>query len=297
MRLILTTEEMNADFGNTYIELKREYPNWSKDLHEKGHILPIDDLQNIFCRGLLLWYIRYCLKHTGLNLFVDMNKKYTSFHEIITLINFFNEINPIIVDQSLIEILKYDCYQSLMLTDKIKPCSSFKDYTIRHNLSNSINKLVNEKTRYEEIHKKICKEKSIETFIYDTLICTPIAKLGIAFQRWKIVLEQMCSTSKDKDDMYMRNVYIVDKFLILIQEMILLGVKIYVDKLKYTFMMCDVETYESNKIFDSNIYSDSVYLNIFEEIEQSCRLVEQVIDPENINDDLIKLISLKIECE
>lgn len=293
MRLILTTEEMNADFGSTYTELKEEYPNWARDLHEKGHISKADDLQKIFCRGLLLWYIRYCLKQTGLNLFSDINKKYTSFYEIITLIKFFNEINPSVVDKSLIRLLKYDCYQSLILTDKIKPCASFKEYSLKHNLSVHIDKLVNEKTQYESMYKTICKEKSIENFIYDNLVSTPIVKLGIVFQRWKIVLEQMCSKSKDKDDLYMKNVYLVDKFLIMLQEMILLGVKIHVDVLKYTFMTCDIETYEANKTNFSMIYDNDMYKSIFIEIENSDRLVEPVNDPENINDDLIKLICLK----
>lgn len=292
MRSSLTTEEMNADFGNTYVELKQEYANWAKDLHEKGHILPINDLQKIFCRGLLLWYVRYCLKQTGLNLFVDINKNYTSFYEIITLIKFFNEVNPAIVDQSLIKLLKYDCYQSLMMTDKIKPCGSFKEYSIKHNLVVHIDKLVSEKTQYESMYKTICKEKSIETFVYDNLMATPIVKLGIVFQRWKIVLEQMCLKSKDKDDIYAKNIYLVDKFLILVQEMILLGVKIHVDVLKYTFMTCDIETYEANKSNFSMIYNNDIYGNIFNEIDKSDRLAEQVNDPENVNDDLIKLIKL-----
>lgn len=293
MRLSLTTEEMNADFGNTYVELKSEYPNWAKDLHEKGHTIASDNLQRIFCRGLLLWYIRYCLKQNGLNLFIDINKKYTSFYETIILIKFFNETNPTIVDQSLLLLLKYDCYQSLLLTDKLKPCASFKEYSLKHNLTVHIEKLISEKTKYETMYKTICGEKSIETFIYDNLISTQIIKLGTIFQRWKIVLEQMCSKSKDKDDLYLKNMYLVDKFLIIVQEMILMGVKIYVDILKYTFMTCDIETYEANKINFSIIYNNNeTYKYIFEEIQQSDILMMQVTDPENINADLIKLINL-----
>lgn len=117
--------------------------------------------------------------------------------------------------------------------------------------------------------------------------------MGIVFQRWKIVLEQMCSKLKDKDNIYMKNVYMIDKFLIILQEMILLGVKIHIDILKYTFVTNDVETYNQNKISFSDIYDNNdTYKRMFNEIEKSDILIEKINDPENINDYLIKIINL-----
>jgi hypothetical protein len=89
----------------------------------------------------------------------------------------------------------------------------------------------------------------------------------------------------------MKNMYLIDKFFVTVQEMILLGVKIYVDLLKYTFITDSVETYEVNKIIFSNIYSHDIYKFVYNEIEKSDVLIEQIIDPENIDNNVIKLLS------
>lgn len=289
MQCSLTTEEMNADFGNTYIELKNEYPDWSKNLHENGNILEINDLKKIFCRGLLLWYIKYCLKKTGLNLF-GVQEIYTSFYEIKKLIKFFYETNPDILDTKLKNLLKYDSYQSLMLTDRIKPCESFKKYIVRHDLKNNINVLIAEKSKYETLRETICGEKSLENFIYDTMILTHIVKLGTVFQRWKIVLEKMSIASINKDDLYMKNIYLVDKFLTVIQEMILLYVNSYINLLKDAFITNNSEKYKQNKKSFDNFYEYDVYKNIANEIKNSDKLLQKIKSPEILDQNMVELI-------
>lgn len=290
LKLYLTPYEMNADFGNTYCELKAEYPFWSKDLHEKGNILEEEKLQIIFCRGLLLWYIRHCIGKCGLNLFMHNKCQKYTFFETISLIKFFCEINKNIVDESLLNILKYDSYQSLMLTDKTKLCSSFKEYKLKHNIDCAIQKLINEKDKYNKIYEELCCNKSIESFIYEQLLLTPIVKIGIMFQRWKIVLEKMGDYMEDKDDTYMKKMYLVDKFLTNVQEMILLCVKIHVDLLKYTFMTNDIETYKINKINFNDMFQNSTYSLIYQNINSCDILINKIIDPENISDEYITLL-------
>jgi hypothetical protein len=282
----LTQEEMNADFGNTYIELKSEYPTWSRDLHEKGHILDEEKLKKIFCRGLLLWYIRYCLKITGLNLFNSTHYNYTSFYEVTTLIRFFNEVKPNIVDSSLIDLLTYENYQMLMLTDKVKPCASFSIYSYMHNLNEHIDKLVTEKQRFDKIFESLFKSTQLESFVYSDLIETHIVKLGIVFQRWKIVLEQMCSKSNGKDDQYMRDIYLIDRFLVAIQEMILMHIKMFVQCLKESFNNTKIEKFQYQDIY-KNV---KCYKLIYENIISSDVFFKQIKDPENLDNELIKLI-------
>lgn len=58
----LTDDEIGADAGATYTELKAEYPDWSNDLHTRGHVMDDRRLGIIFRKGLMLWYIKHHLK-------------------------------------------------------------------------------------------------------------------------------------------------------------------------------------------------------------------------------------------
>lgn len=278
----LTTEEMNADFGMTYSELKNEYPNWSKALHENGNVLETDDLKKIFCRGLLLWYIRYCLKKVGLTAFDNIdNNVYSSYYEIKQLIIFFSEIDKQIVNQKLLDLTQYKSYQELMLTDKTNLCASFKKYIIKHNLAKDVDLLILEKKKYDEIYFNITSGIKLEQFIYYELLTTRLVKLGIAFQRWKIILEKMCEYKNNEDDTYLKNIYLIDKFLEILQEMILHEIKTYINKIKKMFG-CEINC--SNK---KNI----IYEAIFDVLEKSDILIEKVYKPEKICDQVLNIIN------
>lgn len=274
----LSEEEMNADFGYTYIELKKEYPNWSKDLHENGHILEMSKLKIIFVRGLLLWNIRYCLRSFGLDTF-NNNNHYT-FYDAMSLIKFCIVIDNIVVDSRLINLLNYRSYQSLMMTDKINQSPSFATYIKRHNLCTPLNVLIDEKQRYT----KLFEETSLENQIYQKLIETHIVKFGIVFQRWKIVLEKMYDCRKGKDDEYTKKIYLIDKFLVAVQEIILLDVKLET-KMITTYFGC-------TKIINKKIsdYYKPHHKLIYDNIQCSDSLSQPIENPENICQDLLELI-------
>lgn len=295
MQKKLTTEEMNADFGLSYIELKKEYPNWSSDLHEKGHILDIEFLEKIFCRGLLLWYIRYCMKKTSLNLFSNSNIEYNSFYEITSLIKFFGVINPEIISKKLLEVVKHDSYQSLLLTDIVKPCASFKIYLKKHNLISDLNDLTTQKLNCDLTYTNLCKDKSLELFIYEVLAETAVVKLGIVFQRWKIVLEQMCIKSKNKDDKFQKKIYIVDNFLSSVQEMIFFAIKTQTEIIKNVLISNDIHKVHVYKINLENLYEHYIYKNIFKEIIKNDLLMHKITDPENLDE--MTILLLKSFCE
>ena len=51
---MLTDKEIQADLGYTYFELKKEYPNWSYELHSFGNLMEQDKLELIFKKGIML---------------------------------------------------------------------------------------------------------------------------------------------------------------------------------------------------------------------------------------------------
>ena len=286
MKITLTQEEMHADFGNTYIELKKEYPCWSADLHDRGNILDETKLEQIFCRGLLLWYIRYCIKKHNLAIFNNIGSIYKSFYEVKELISFFEKTKLSIVDEKLRTLLKFDTYQEFMFCDKTDICESFSKYCEKHKLKEHIDILINEKKIYDNNTKNILKP--IEKYIYSVLIETQIVRLGIVFQRWKIILEHMCSNIKNKNDEYLKNVYIIDKFLVAIQEMILLHIELFVKHIKQLFE-------NSNQIinFDHNvIYRDVNHYNkIYNNVVSSNYFFIKIKNPELLNEQIIRTIN------
>jgi hypothetical protein len=240
-----------------------------------------------------LWNIRHCLRKAGLNAFNDI-KECTKFYDFKSIINFFMEVEPDVTNKKLLDIAKYDNYQMLMLTDKKDICASFKDYSVKHLLIDDINTLLTRKEKYNKIYDQICEGgNTFEVIVYKHLLETVVVRLGIAFQRWKIILEKMCDSAKEKNDPYMKAVYCVDKLLTNLQEMIMLYVKHIVNLIKLSFTLEDVSIFNDNCKVIPNIYDNCKYKLIYECIIADDFLLHVRHDPtiigQNDNDTLKKI--------
>jgi hypothetical protein len=205
----LTDKEIEADGGNTYYELNKEYPNWSIELHTEGHILDNGKLSLIFRRGLMLWYIKYHINN--------------------------------------------------MITNS-------------------------------DILKEIYGNEFIN-IIYNEMEKTNIIRLGIVFQRWKIVLEKMTNNIIGKDDTYMKNIYAINILLDHIQTIIYHHIKYLVDGLYISINKNDYKIFEDRINIQPNFYDEEIYLNILiKTLDDNSILNKKHENPELINYNILEYL-------
>lgn len=222
MSIKLTDYEISADLGRNYTELTEIYRDWSFDLHKFGNILSSDKLKIIFSKGLMLWYIQYYLKKNGL---YDNTTKIThiaDFYDFYIIMSFLKKINHNILKtfpSVLLQLSDYYNYQIAFIKMKLESYR-FMNFIEQNNYNeylHKISEIINEQCNKI---KKICEDKSLSEFCYSILDNTIVVRLGIVFQRWKIVLEKMNNVAKDKNDEFMKSMYVIDKLLNKIQEII-----------------------------------------------------------------------------
>jgi len=202
----LSEKEIQAELGYTYHELKKEYPNWAADLHMYGHILNKDQLELIFKKGIMLWYIRY-------------------------------------------------------------------------HVNNIINK------------NSILPHNDITQIIYDSLEKQNIIKIGIVFQRWKVILEKMMVQLFGKPDDYMHNVYSLSKFLDIVQSIIYHHIKHYVNAFNDALAKNNINLFDDILDTPPDFYENELYFNIlFCCMNNDSFLNKKYENPELIDFNIMKLI-------
>jgi hypothetical protein len=203
----LSEKEIQAELGYTYHELKKEYPNWSSELHLFGHIMNKEQLELIFKKGIMLWYIKY-------------------------------HIDNIINKNSLIP------------------------------------------------HNDIIK------IIYDTIEKTNIIKIGVVFQRWKIILEKIEVHVLGKNDDYMHKMYSISKFLDIIQLIIYHHIKYYVKIFNDALTQNNIKLFDDILNIDPDFYENELYFKIlFYCVNDDSFLNKKYERPESIDFDIMKLIN------
>jgi hypothetical protein len=225
----LDTINRNASLGNDYYVLNRDYPNWSKDLHENGNILNNNILENIAVNGIIHWYHTY---HTMIDIDYNYYEKLLIFtyspysitfndNIILNQLAIFANIEPII---SIKQKTKH--YELLTLyNNKI-----FDKYAIlswSHYLIDMVGKekliiFLQKLLSYVKKNYIWFEESWLTSFIKKYPI---VKKMGIIFQKFKIVLEKIKTISHP-------DIYKLDSFVDMIQTLIYSLSMNYIDNFK-----------------------------------------------------------------
>ncbi len=226
--LKLDTINRHASLGDDYYILNRDYPNWSNDLHQKGNILDNDILENIAVNGIIHWYHTY---HTMIDIDYNYYEKLLVFIYSPYSISFNDNIilNKLAVFANIEPIIhinhKTKHYELLTINDEIFNKYSilpWSDYLIdmvgKEKLSIFLNKLL----LYIEKNYIWFEDSWLISFIKKYPI---IKKMGIIFQRFKIVLEKIKNISHP-------DIYKLDSFVETIQTLIYSLCIQYIDNFK-----------------------------------------------------------------
>ena len=118
-----------------------------------------------------------------------------------------------------------------------------------------------------------------------------ILKIGIVFQRWKIILEKLDSNVIGKDNIYMNNMYSISKFLDIIQLLIFHHIKFYIKILNDALTQNNIDIFDN--ILDTlpDFYENELYFKIMIHcISDDSFLNKKYERPESIDFNIINLI-------
>jgi hypothetical protein len=244
----LDPNEYEASLGRDYIRLKGEMPDWGYRLHVHGLHLPMEDMDIIFKYGLLSWYVEHFLGHyrTALRLRsyyddVVSEKRRVRFYDLIEFLKFYAELEPRLqrpLSQE-IEFLKpFKNYQLLLKGSGWKHRSfhlyleNEKRMEMYLEFIQNLIEAIEQSNDYDvlsevhQTHQKITDTETIREMIYSD----DLKRLGIIFQRWKIVVEKIsnvCARFETDDtftvnqkEMIYENMLFYDRFTSRVQEMI-----------------------------------------------------------------------------
>jgi len=281
----LSDYETRADSGTTYTELSRVYPSWSTDLHSKGHLLGLEELNTIFTKGLMLWYIKYhCSKFGIYNDKCEYPPSIDSFYEFkmgMSLLRHFDQDFYASISPYLEKISHAGSWQEIVVN--MRNPISFKTFFATYAESDLITKRI---TEISSVFKTKYGIGSIYNIFSDSDPIIP--KLGIIFQRWKIVLEKM---TYEKIGTY-ATLYSIDKLLDILQKIIFHRIQhlvtTFVDAIKLDNMAYMVENYE----MDLSSISDPIYSLIINAAnDPCCFLFQKQIDLSLIDYNIIDKIA------
>lgn len=176
---VLSKYLMEASFGEEYHRLKNRYPTWGRDLHRDGHIMESTKLAEIFHYGLLWWYIH--------NIDIFWNAKY--------------------LESNIRNIYTYDiqvCLQNLGLSTEIvekirkerkfKPAESVYDCLCQYPEKDALVAYIKSESAKIKIDP--------ETLFQNLMKESELTKLGIFFQRSKIILEKIVPNESNVELIY-----------------------------------------------------------------------------------------------
>jgi hypothetical protein len=276
--------------GNTYNELKLLFPNWSAEYHSRGNEMDNNTLDLIFEEGLLLWYIKDCSVTFPKR--IRYNKEKISYSELKVLYEMlcFLKIDDKISNE-LLETLRFKNYQQIYsnkilhkihnMKDKtLYECMSFDGYARSNGLTNEIVNLI------EIVEDKLSGIKEIFGDFPRTKIRkdirekTNIIEFGIAFQRWKIILEKMQTHISLAKGEWSHRMYSIDNMLEHLQEYIYHRVCEIMNGFTETLNTNEIKYY--NNAIDSRQLCKGIYKKL-------CDIVLDELHPINsrVNDGMI----------
>lgn len=202
---------IEASFGNEYHKL---IPGWGKELHESGHIMYSNKLLHIYSNGVLYWYCEQLIERTAYNITIKYFPKGMYFDSGY---NYKDNAEFMVNKQQY--IMKYDIDQYKLLVGKenltkeeaIEIMKNIDEYLRPFEKIIKINTfLKNNKTLLaDKLHKIISNDELNK-------------KIGIAFQRYKIVAEQIVKENSklNNNEILKEHIYKIDKLADDLQTMI-----------------------------------------------------------------------------
>jgi hypothetical protein len=195
----LTTNLRNADFGTTYYELAATYPDWAIELHNYGNYLDNEKLEIIATKGIIHWYCKHELYNIDPSYpyFEKLNKfylnpekiEYYDWIKICKISNKFKINRKIFPSYSFYNPWKFNFLNECFPANRDYHQLIFGKILLIHytekEISNFILAILRKIKPLEFYFEKLT---IINTFIENN---DEIKKLGIIFQRLKVIVEKM----------------------------------------------------------------------------------------------------------
>lgn len=245
--LKLSTNIYEASMGNEYFELRENLEDWGYKLHEHGLNLSVSDMELIFKFGIMDWYI---LEITKIHRILLKFKTYITnvkngnirivFYDFKELMILYSNIDQDVrpqIPKELSTLILAKNYQ-IFLKDNGWNHPSFHQHLFKERIMNSYLNFVQlvidsiyKNVKYIDNTKIVSNVLNIE-YLRNAVLNDDLRKLGIVFQRWKIIVEKMggiCQkfetdktmTTERKERIY-SNFLIIDRLTTRIQELIYL---------------------------------------------------------------------------
>jgi hypothetical protein len=226
---------IDASFGEDYYLLKSRYPTWGTDLHREGHKMTNEKLTEIFHYGLLWWYIHNCGKVWNAK-FLEMNPLCLSTYDIKCV---FKSIGSVPKGQHAPETVgsPTDISEKIRKQRQFAPGKTVFECLCEYPEKDIVMTYI--KTEASKI------QVDPDT-VFKKLMKEPIlTKLGVFFQRSKIILERMKATNDN-----VSLIYSLDRLNLAAMEIIY----------NWVATVCDNREYQLNhKIVD---YLDTLCLPV-----------------------------------
>jgi hypothetical protein len=192
--LKLSIYDRMASLGKDYNLLNNIYPSWSFELHEYGDIMEDDKLELIAIYGIIHWYhsayLKFDICYNYYDKLLDFinNPKNISYNDYINLNNLakFAKIDLLLNIQNDTKYNELSSYYNKELFYKYATLP-WSTYLIDKFGINNINIFLNKLFNYIQNNKEWFIVSYFDTFLDK---CPEIKKLGILFQRNKIILEK-----------------------------------------------------------------------------------------------------------
>lgn len=186
---------IEASFGREYYHLSQIYPNWAQDLHQKGDVITEELLSIIYKYGILEWYCRKLVQKSFQKIIFSnvSSDKLASYDNIYSYEN-----NAKYFINNLSKMYKYDILKYLELCDKklLEIYQKNKKNVFLKEHQNEMLYLLNNITTCLQPYHEIQNLNQQETVVINKLVehissSELNMKIGIAFQRYKVVAEKI----------------------------------------------------------------------------------------------------------
>jgi hypothetical protein len=151
---------------------------------------------------------------------------------------------------------------------------------IKYHINNIINK------------NSIIPHNDIINIIYDIIEKKNIIKMGIVFQRWKIILEKIENHILGKNDKYMHNMFAISTFLDIIQLIIYHHIKYYIKIFNDALNQNNIDLFDNILNIDLEFYENELYFKILIHcINEDSFLNKTYERPESIDFNVMELVN------
>ncbi len=233
--LTLDKYNRNASLGVDYYKLNNYYNsfseyNWSKELHANGHIMDINKLEEIAVYGIISWYIE---QYVAFDIYYNYNERLEHFIDNPKNIGFYdwvkiNKLSESINIKSILTTKNNSKHTELLFEYNY---DSLRKYACLSWGSFLLDKIGYDKliSFLKLLFEYVNNNNFLNVPFYDLFLerYPEIKKIGIIFQRLKIVLE------KNKEfDISIENIYKLDSYVDYYQTIIYSLCMNYIDNFK-----------------------------------------------------------------